>query len=51
MIARLGPLVAGGCPAARNGEDGAEPRVVITDKLASYPPAILEWLRFQRRNT
>jgi transposase-like protein len=23
-----------------DGEDGAEPRVVITDKLASYPPAI-----------
>jgi putative transposase len=22
------------------GEDGAEPRVVITDELASYPPAI-----------
>ena len=23
-----------------DGEGGAEPRVVITDKLASYPPAI-----------
>jgi len=23
-----------------DGEDGTEPRVVITDKLASYPPAI-----------
>jgi len=23
-----------------DGEAGAEPRVVITDKLASYPPAI-----------
>src|SRR5712691_6896120 len=27
-----------------NGESGAEPRVVITDKLASYPPAIRQVL-------
>src|SRR6202011_3182608 len=28
-----------------DGEGGAEPRVVITDKLASYPPAIRRALR------
>jgi putative transposase len=27
-----------------DGESGAEPRVVITDKLASYPPAIRQVL-------
>src|SRR3979411_3344996 len=40
-----------------DGEGGAEPRVVITDKLASYPPAIRRMLphaghrRHKRLNT
>ena len=43
-------------PRVRDGEGGAKPRVVITDKLASYPPAInrvlptAEYRRHKRLN-